>query len=180
MFPRRQASAPSAVRSPWSRQAFAIGANQASNSSFTIATEVTRDVTITPILPGAPVIGTGTPGNNQAVIAFTAPGNTGGTAITGFAASCTPSGSGTGTVSPIVVSGLTNGVTYTCSVRATNSVGTGPVSGSVMSRPPTPTAPTITSATSTSFTVNARALSPPPPVARLPSLPGRDRDCRQA
>ncbi len=133
-----------------------IGANQAGNASFTIATEVTRDVTITAILPGAPVIGTGTPGNNQAVIAFTAPGNTGGTAITGYAASCTPSGSGTGTVSPIVVAGLANGTTYTCSVRATNSVGTGPVSGSVMVTPaPTPTAPTITSANATSFTVNA-------------------------
>jgi len=133
-----------------------IGANQAGNASFTIAMEATRDVVITPILPGAPTIGSGTPGNNQAIIAFTAPTNTGGTAITGYAASCTPSGSGTGTVSPIVVAGLANGTTYTCTISASNSVGTGPASGSVMVTPaPTPTPPSITSANATTFTVNA-------------------------
>jgi mono/diheme cytochrome c family protein len=133
-----------------------IGANQSGNASFTIAAEVTRDVAITPILPGAPTIGAGTPGNLQATIAFSAPADTGGTGITGYAASCTPSGSGTGTVSPIVVAGLINGTTYSCSVRASNSVGQGPASGTVMVTPaPTPTPPTFTSAASTTFTVNA-------------------------
>jgi hypothetical protein len=133
-----------------------IGANQAGDANFAIAAEVTRDITITPILPGAPVIGAGTPGNLQATIAFSAPADTGGTAITGYAASCTPSGSGTAAVSPIVVGGLANGTTYSCSVRASNSVGQGPASGTVMVTPaPTPTPPTFTSATSTTFTVNA-------------------------
>ncbi|MEO8101620.1 MAG: putative Ig domain-containing protein [Betaproteobacteria bacterium] len=133
-----------------------IGANQAGNANFTIATEVTRSVTITPILPGAPTIGVATPGNNQATVAFTAPTNTGGTAITLYTANCTPSGSGTNTVSPIVVGSLSNGTTYTCSVRATNSVGLGPASGTVMVTPaPTPTPPLITSVNNATFTVNA-------------------------
>jgi hypothetical protein len=50
-----------------------IAANQGGNASFTVATEVTRSVTITATLPGAPVIGAGTPGNNQATIAFPHP-----------------------------------------------------------------------------------------------------------
>ena len=133
-----------------------IGANQAGNPSYTVATEVTQNVTITPILPGAPTIGAGTPGNNQATIAFTTPANTGGTAITLYSATCTPSGTGTNTVSPIVVGSLPNGTTYTCSVRASNSVGQGPASGTVMVTPaPTPTAPIITSANATTYTVNA-------------------------
>ena len=133
-----------------------LGANQAGDASYTVATEVTQSVTITPILPGAPTIGAGTPGNNQATIAFTTPANTGGTAITLYSATCTPSGTGTNTVSPIVVGSLTNGTTYTCSVKASNSVGQGPASGTVTVTPaPTPTAPIISSANATTFTVNA-------------------------
>lgn len=138
-----------------------IGANQIGDASFSVATEVTQSITITPILPGAPTIGAATAGNLQASIAFTAPANTGGTSITGYVASCTPSGTGTSAVSPVTVSGLANGTLYTCSVRATNSVGTGPASGNVTVTPvPTPTAPTITSATSFSgFTVNQSGIT---------------------
>ncbi len=131
-----------------------IAANQAGDANFAAAPQVTRDVTITPTLPGAPTIGAATPGNNQATIAFTAPGNTGGVTITGYTATCTPTGLGTGMVSPITITGLTNGTTYTCSVKATNSVGDSPVSGTVMVTPaPTPTAPTITSVNNATFTV---------------------------
>jgi mono/diheme cytochrome c family protein len=133
-----------------------IGANQSGDANFAAAAQVTRDVTITPTLPGAPTIGAGTPGNLQATVAFSAPGNTGGVPISLYTATCTPSGTGTAMVSPIVVTGLTNGTTYTCSVRATNSVGQGSASGTVMVTPaPTPTPPTVTSANATSFTVNA-------------------------
>jgi mono/diheme cytochrome c family protein len=131
-----------------------IGANQAGNTNFAAAAQVTRDVTITPIAPQPPTIGTATPGNDQATIAFTPPSNTGGTAITGYTATCTPTGLGTGMVSPITIGGLTNGTTYTCSVTATNSAGTSGPSGTVMVTPaPTPTAPTITSANNATFTV---------------------------
>ena len=51
----------------------------------------------------------------------------GGSAITGYTASCTDGTNtftGASTSSPITVSGLTNDVAYTCTVTATNSVGT--------------------------------------------------------
>ncbi|MEP7154133.1 MAG: fibronectin type III domain-containing protein [Betaproteobacteria bacterium] len=131
-----------------------IAANQSGNVSFNVAPEVTRDIAITAIAPGAPVIGAATAGNLQATIAFSAPANTGGGTITGYSATCTPSGSGSNTSSPIVVSGLSNGTLYTCSVRASNSAGTGPASGNVTVTPaPTPTAPIITSANNATFTV---------------------------
>lgn len=131
-----------------------IAANQPGNASFLPAVEATSSLTITAVAPGAPTIGMATAGSNQASIAFTAPTNTGGAGITGYAASCTPSGSGTGAVSPITVMGLSNGTTYTCSVRAANSAGQGPASGTVMVTPqPTPTPPSITSANAATFTV---------------------------
>jgi hypothetical protein len=54
------------------------------------------------------------------------------------------SSSGTGTASPIVVSGLTNGTAYSCSVTASNSAGISSPSAAVSV---TPTAGTITSGT---------------------------------
>ncbi|MFN8696589.1 MAG: Calx-beta domain-containing protein, partial [Burkholderiales bacterium] len=68
----------------------------------------------------------------QVTVSFTAPSNNGGTSITGYTASCSASGqvmrTWTGAGSPITVSGLNAGVVYTCTVSATNSVGTGTAS----------------------------------------------------
>ena len=55
----------------------------------------------------------------------------GGAPITGYTASCTSSDGGVaktvnGTVSPILVTGLTNSKTYTCTVLAKNAVRSGP------------------------------------------------------
>jgi hypothetical protein len=82
-----------------------------------------------PTVPDAPTIGTATAGNTSASVAFTAPANDGGSAITGYNASCTSTdggtlGSASRAASPIVVGGLTNGNTYSCTVTATNSAGT--------------------------------------------------------
>jgi len=88
--------------------------------------------------PGAPTITTVTPGDGQASIAFAAPTSDGGSVITGYTATCTIPGtsrSGSGSNSPIVVSGLTNNTLYGCSVRATNAIGTGPASTSVFVTP---------------------------------------------
>src|SRR5262249_24722486 len=57
----------------------------------------------------------------------------GGSAITSYAATCASSdggatGSQTDTASPIIVTGLDNGRTYTCTVSATNANGAGPPS----------------------------------------------------
>lgn len=81
-----------------------------------------------PTAPGAPTGVTATPGSGSISVAFTAPASNGGAAITGYNASCISSdggtaGSGSGAASPITVSGLDNGKTYTCTVTATNSEG---------------------------------------------------------
>ena len=90
--------------------------------------------------------------------------------ITGYTASCAvetvgttaPALTNTGTVSPIVVTGLTNGSIYSCKVTATNSAGTGEASSAATVTPvaakTAPGAPTLTSVTaagSGTATVNA-------------------------
>src|SRR3954470_3677765 len=70
-----------------------------------------------------------TPGPSEQVT-FTPPANDGGDPISSFTASCTSSDGGadrtaTGPASPLTVSGLSYGKTYTCTVKATNSEGSG-------------------------------------------------------
>ena len=85
-------------------------------------------VTPMPTAPDAPTALTATPGNGSATLSFTAP-NDNGAPITSYAAQCNPGAvPGSATASPIIVSGLTNGTAYACSVAATNSVNTGPYS----------------------------------------------------
>lgn len=107
-----------------------IDADQAGNSTYLAAATVSRSFTVNAIVPGAPSIGTATAGDTQASITFTAPASSGGSSITGYTVTASPGGAtGTGAASPITVTGLTNGVSYTFTVTATNSSGTGPASG---------------------------------------------------
>ena len=80
--------------------------------------------------PDPPTGVTPTAGNAQVSVAFTAPTDTGTSAITGFVAQVSTDGtdysggSNTGSSSPIVVSSLTNGTAYTAKVWAINAYGT--------------------------------------------------------
>ena len=74
-------------------------------------------------VPDAPTIGTATAGAEQADVTFTAAA-TGGTATSFTATSSPGSISITGASSPITVTGLTAGVSYTFTVTAANSNGT--------------------------------------------------------
>jgi alpha-tubulin suppressor-like RCC1 family protein len=74
-------------------------------------------------VPNAPTIDTVTPGNSEVSVAFTAPSNVGGAVITSYTVLASNGTTATGTSSPIVVTGLTNGVSYTFQVFATNLYG---------------------------------------------------------
>jgi phosphatidylethanolamine-binding protein (PEBP) family uncharacterized protein len=106
--------------------------------------------------PGAPLAVSANAGNASATIYFTAPTSNGGSAITGYTATCTASGvshTGTGAASPITVTALTNGITYMCSVTASNAEGTGTASASVS------VTPSAGSSSSGSFTLTSSAAS---------------------
>lgn len=107
-----------------------INADQAGDSTYLAAAQVSRSFTVSAVAPGAPTIGTATAGDTQASVAFTAPLNIGGSSITGYTVSVSPAHVApvNGASSPIVVNGLTNGQAYTFSVQASNVAGTGPAS----------------------------------------------------
>ncbi len=93
---------------------------------------------VVPGLPGPPTKISVTPGNGSVSIAFAASQTGGGPAITGYTATCTAGGqsfTGTASASPVVVSGLSNGTSYTCSVTATSSAGTSIASANVVVTP---------------------------------------------
>lgn len=106
--------------------------------------------TLTPsTIPDAPTIGSATAGNANASVSFSAPGYDGGAAISNYVVTSNPGSlTGSGSTSPITVSGLTNGTSYTFSVYAQNASGNGYASGSSNAVTPTaatvPSAPTVT------------------------------------
>jgi hypothetical protein len=109
------------------------GVSANSNSTAAVAAAV----------PGAPTIGTATAtGSSTATVSYTAPASDGGGTITSYTATSSPGG-GSGTISQagsgtITVTGLSGNTSYTFTVTATNSAGTGPASGSSNSITTTP------------------------------------------
>jgi uncharacterized protein YhjY with autotransporter beta-barrel domain len=121
---------------------FTVTGTDSSTTTHASFTSSTISLTINAGLPGAPTIGTATAGNGQATVSFTAPASNGGSPITSYTVMSSPSGiTGTGPISPITVTGLTNGTAYTFTVRATNGVGPSPTSAA--SNSVTPIAPPV-------------------------------------
>jgi hypothetical protein len=100
---------------------------------------VTSTITLTAgnTLPGAPSGVSAVAGSGYATVSFNAPSYSGSPAATSYSVTSSPAG-GSGTCSgpPCSVTGLTNGQSYTFTVRAVSSFGSGPASAA--SAPVTP------------------------------------------
>ncbi|WP_057636915.1 autotransporter domain-containing protein [Stenotrophomonas ginsengisoli] len=107
-----------------------IHADQPGNASYLPAPRISRTFSVNGVVPGAPTIGTATVAGASAVsVGFSAPLFDGGAAITGYTVISSPGGlTATGAGSPITVTGLTPGTSYTFVVTATNANGTGAAS----------------------------------------------------
>jgi len=105
--------------------------------------------------PIAPTISSVTPANGSLTVAFT-PGTDGGSAITNYKYSV----DGTNyvalnpatTTSPFTISDLTNGTTYSVTIKAVNAIGDSPASNAVTGSPTAPTTSTVAPTTTTPTT----------------------------
>jgi hypothetical protein len=91
---------------------------------------VTAVFTLIPVLPGAPLLQAAVPGDARATLSF-ALASANGSPISRYDATCSDGAASitaSASTSPITLTGLTNGTTYTCNVTATNGIGTGPAS----------------------------------------------------
>jgi len=119
--------------------------NSSTAQTFSITPTIAGSITLTPtnngtltnpanlvytakaILPNAPTSVVATAGDASALVTFVAPTNTGGSAITGYTVTSIPAGgvdTNAGSTSLThSIGGLTNGTSYTFTVKAINSVG---------------------------------------------------------
>ncbi len=153
--------APAAPAVGWQRFVYDIPAGYSGTALHVIfngwsaggGSDVHLDDIVVARLPGAPAITAVTPASGSLTVSFTPPASDGGAAITSYTATCvggsTFSASGAG--SPVVILGVANAGTYSCTVAADNAVGTGPSSASVSA--PGVVAPAFTSSASAQFTV---------------------------
>jgi outer membrane protein OmpA-like peptidoglycan-associated protein/predicted RNA-binding protein with TRAM domain len=111
-----------------------VVAAQSGDAQYAAASSVTRAFQVVASLPSAPHIGSASAGDQAITVSFTAPGFTGGVAISAYRLVATPTGSGSivtttaCTSSPCTIAGLVNGTEYTVTAAAINSAGTGTAS----------------------------------------------------
>lgn len=102
-------------------------------------------------VPGAPTQVAASPEDRTARVTWSAPVSNGGAAITGYTATASPGGAtctSSTAARACTISGLSNGTTYSVTVRATNAAGSGPASAATSVRPHrTPGAPRAVEAT---------------------------------
>jgi uncharacterized repeat protein (TIGR01451 family) len=125
---------------------FIVSATNAQGTSpFSAPSNSVTPIAIT--VPGAPTGATATASDSQATVSWIAPANNGNATITSYTVTARVGGVATGiiattangNITSAVVTGLTNGTTYTFTVHATNSKGNGPESAP--SNAVTPTRP---------------------------------------
>ncbi|MEI8090525.1 MAG: MBG domain-containing protein [Opitutaceae bacterium] len=148
-----------------------VGANQEDSNTTginTVANELLGDSGAAYVftgvglaVPGAPTAISAISGNSQATVTFTAPNSDGGATITGYTVTSSPAGGTDSTAGSTslshVITGLTNGTSYTFTVTATNSIGTGSASAASSAVMPVG-APTISTPTSASVTTTSASL----------------------
>ncbi len=125
-----------------------------------VFSEASNQASATPsTVPGEPTRVTAKAGNGRAVITFTAPADNGGSPITGYEVTISPGGTVvTGGTSSITITGLTNGTSYSFTVKAINDAGSSEASeesnavtprASHTPTPSEPSTPTIPDTTNT-------------------------------
>ena len=105
-----------------------ITATQAASGNFSSGSTA-APFTVNPIAPGAPTGVTATADYSSASVSFTPPSNNGGTTIAQYTVTSNPGNiTASGSTSPVYITGLTGGTSYTFTVTATNSAGNGTAS----------------------------------------------------
>ncbi len=126
---------------------------------------VSNQASATPItVPGAPLAASAAAGDKTAVISFTTPADNGGSPVTGYEISSAEGDIKVSAASsPVVITGLQNGTTYTFTVKAINAAGTGAAATTNAITPapavitaPAPTATPAPAATGTAVLVNGQ------------------------
>jgi hypothetical protein len=127
-------------------------------------------------VPSAPTIGIATVIGLPVTVSFTPPSGNAFYPITQYTVTSSPGGvKATGTSSPITINGLTNGVSYTFTVTATNILGTGAASVASNAVIPTPNVYYFSSSIGNDSNTIAQAKNPSTPwktINKLNSMMG--------
>jgi titin len=115
-------------------------------------------------IPSPPLVPSAAAGNQQAAVSFAPPFSDGGSPITSYTVTSNPGGiTASGTSSPIMVSGLINGSSYTFTVVATNAAGNSQPSAASNAVTPSATIPGAPPAPAASARNQAAIVNVTPP-----------------
>jgi hypothetical protein len=155
-------SSPISVTGLASSTQYTYTVTASSNIGTSSASSASSGVTATTV-PQAPTIGTPTNNTETSISVPFTTNSTGGSAISTYTVTSSPSSiTATGSSSPIIVSGLTTGTSYTFTVTATNANGTSLSSSSssaITAEAPWPNTSTFALISSTTISSNQSSIS---------------------